>query len=107
MQTSNRIYLVRNKNKREENGSQEHDKMVFKVDSSELKPPYVMTQGNKEKGESRIKKIIETDDIPRELRIKKTVGIPRLPRIKKAIEIDHQGTLSIQCKLPEQEEERN
>ena len=57
-----------------------------------------MAQGNQEKTEKRIKKIIEIDDIPRELRIKKIVetgSIPRLPIIKKIIEIDNQESLSI------------
>ena len=69
-----------------------------------------MAQGNQEKTEKRIKKLIEIGDIPRELKIKKIIetgGIPRLPIIKKIIKIDNQERLSIQGKLSEKEEERN
>ena len=110
MHTSNRIHSAQNKNKRKENWSQKHDKENFKIDSSEIEPPYTMAQGNQEKTEKRIKKIIEIDDNPRELRIKKIIesgGIPRLRIIKKIIEINNQESLSIQGKWSEKGEERN
>lgn len=110
MHKSKRIHSVQNKDEREENGPQKHDKKEFKVDSFETAPLYTMAQKNQEKREKRIKNKIGIDDTFTEIRIKKIIetgSILRLSRIKKVVKINNQESLSIQGKFSGKQEEKN